>query len=100
VEAIIPPTIGAALHDLRSRAMAPECRQQAEHDGGHCHQLGAKAVHGSLFDRPGELRPARAAFTTCGDFPGVVQVEQHDDAGFRATPASVMNPTATAIDRL
>ncbi len=71
------------LHDFRTGAVAPECRQQAEHDRGHSHELGPEPVHRAVFNRPNQLVAARAP-ASLGDIgPGVVEVEQHDHAGLR-----------------
>src|SRR5882724_1322317 len=69
------------LHHLRAGAVAPEGRQEAQHDRRHRHELGSQPVHGAVLDGSHELGAVGATPTAGEVGPRVVEVEQHDDPG-------------------
>ena len=85
----MPPTIGAAMRLMTSDPVAadPQDRQQAGHGRDDSHHLRPHAVDGALHHRVVEVgcgwcEPGIRA--SCLDiFLGIVEVDEHDDAGFR-----------------
>ncbi len=65
--------------------MAPHDGQQAGDNGHHRHHLGAQTQGGAMDHRPMQARLVRLA---AGHevIPGVVEVDQHQDAGLHRHP--------------
>src|SRR5574343_926846 len=76
----------APAHPLGAGAGAPEDGQQAGHDGSYCHHLRADPLDGAFHD--GGVEIGGQGLATFGGAtglhldPGVIEVDQHDDAGF------------------
>ncbi len=86
-EVTTPPIIGAAMRFITS---APDwvvgdhmIGNETEQDGADRHDLGADALHRALDDGGVQVGLERMR-AGGGEFvPGVVEVEEHDDAGLR-----------------
>src|SRR6266568_1248201 len=73
---------GDPFHDACPYALTPQRRHEPEHDGEHGHELRPHPVHGPVLDRRHELAERRSLASLRHVLPGVIEVDEHHDAGF------------------
>src|SRR6516164_2566872 len=75
---------GDAFHDIGAALVGwgPHDGEQAEEDGANGHDFGANALDGAFNDSGLEVVHGVHATGGAEFVPGVVQVEEHDNAGF------------------
>src|SRR5437016_1744798 len=75
---------GDPLHHARPRTVTPQRRHEPEHDRQDGHELRPHAVDRAMLDGAHELRQRRTPPTLRDSLPGVIEVDEHHDTGFRS----------------
>src|SRR6476620_5647856 len=77
---------GDPLHDVRTGSGGPHDGHEPHEHHGHGHEFRANPLHGSVHDGVTKIRcGSQTTFTAC-ILVRDIEIEQHEDAGFRIDP--------------